>query len=283
MKYLTTSIWALAAMGCAWLAYDYHDRSMDKVREASLDFAEVQQEEIDRLSEDRDRWFRLYGEVSDKNDSFRSDKDNLANQLAIANETIDGLIPQPIVNPDPMNATMKLMIEGGGHGSGTHIGGGFVITAGHVAEHEGDILQAKFWDGGQHEAVTLWSSETYDVALLKIEGYTGAASHLDCRTPDVGEELTLTGNPMAMEFVQTYAKVSSRITDAYASSWAEALPVDGAMGPGMSGGGAFDKDGDLLGVNVGIPLAMLGMNNSTFTGISFIVPASTICNLMGRS
>src|SRR5690606_32509314 len=230
MKYLTTSVWALsAAMLGGWMAYDYH-----------VGVVNAYDAKGDRLRDQANYW---HGEWLSSQLDIGYLKDKVSN-------------PKLIINPDPMDATMKVMIEGGGHGSGTHIGGGFVITAGHVAEKEGDTLQAKFWDGGQHEAVTLWSSETYDVALLKIDGYTGAASHLDCRTPDVGEELTLTGNPMAMEFVQTYAKVSSRITDAYASSWAEALPVDGAMGPGMSGGGAFDKDGDLLGVNVGIPLAM---------------------------
>src|SRR5690606_33857036 len=151
----------------------------------------------------------------------------------------------------------------------------------HVAENEGDKLTAKFSDGAQREAVTLWSSATYDVALLKIDGWEGPASNIECRTPEVGEDVGLYGNPLAMEFVHTYGKVASGITRAYSTAWAEALPIDGAMGPGMSGGGAFDDDGDLVGINVGVPLTKIGMA-SVPVGIGFIVPASTICGLLAR-
>lgn len=177
---------------------------------------------------------------------------------------------------------MKLNIDGGGHGSGTHIGGGFVITAGHVAEAEGDKLKARFKDGTEAEAVTLWSNSAYDIALLRIDVEDAPAARLDCRSPEVGEPLSFLGNPLKMEFIRTSGFVAGDVTGAYEQAWIEVLPVDGALAGGMSGGGAFDADGDLVGVNVGIPIQPLGWSSGTATGISFIVPARTVCNLLAR-
>lgn len=291
MKYLTVSVWALSAAMGSWLAYDYH---VDVV-EGWKSKAEYQRKNADywfwRADEQSDKYWAEYeqhkktiealGAAERDAEAWKFESAILQDALDFHVSLVAELSPEPIVNPDPMDATMKLYVEGGGHGSGTHIGGGYVITAGHVAENEGDKLTAKFSDGAQRDAVTMWSSATYDVALLKIDGWEGPASNLDCRIPEVGEDVGLYGNPLAMEFVHTYGKVASGITRAYSTAWAEALPIDGAMGPGMSGGGAFDEDGDLVGINVGVPLTKIGMA-SVPVGISFIVPASTICGLLAR-
>lgn len=182
---------------------------------------------------------------------------------------------------DPMSATMKLSVEGGGHGSGTHIGGGYVITAAHVADN--GKMTARFRDGPERETVLLWSNKEYDIALLKIDGEGITAAALDCRTPGMGERLRFLGNPLLLEWIETTGFVAGSVTDAYGEAWAEALPVDAAMAGGMSGGGAFDAAGSLVGVNVGIPIQPLGLLDGTATGISFIVPASTICNLLART
>ena len=307
--YLLGTICVAAAVG---ISYDFHRFTVDAVKD-EMQAAEAQySESLAEMEEERqtllDHLFNagvarseliedrneLAEALSRMRDEFEAAghkaaaeterADNLANQLALANQAIDALIPEPVVNPDPMDATMKLLIEGGGHGSATHIGNGFVITAGHVARNEGEILTARFKNGDEFEAVTLWSNRAHDVALLRIEEWEDIpASHLQCRTPHMGESVGLYGNPMALEFIGTTGKVAGDVTGAYDSAWAEALPIDGAMGPGMSGGGAFDDDGNLVGINVGIPLAVMGLYNTTFTGISFIVPSSTICNLMGRT
>lgn len=187
-------------------------------------------------------------------------------------------------NPTTYNSnhTLKLNVPEGGHGSGTHIGGGYIITAGHVAE-DNEYLLAKTSSGDIMQAERLWTNMDYDISLLRIEDYEDiAVSDLECRPLVVGEAITLEGNPLAMEFITTNGIVAGEPTSSYSQAWQTVVPVDGAMAGGMSGGGAFDEDGDLVGVNVGIPVQSLGFADGTATGISFIVPSTAVCNLLAR-
>lgn len=177
-------------------------------------------------------------------------------------------------------STVKLLIPEGGHGSGTHIGNGFVITAGHVAE-DNEFLIAKTEDGKEQRAEVLWTDVERDISLVRLEDWDSVeASNLECRIPHIGEQVTMEGNPLNMEFITTNGYVAGAPMQKV-GPWLEVLPVDGALAGGMSGGGMFDKDGDLIGVNVGIPLQPLGFG-STATGISYIVPAPVVCDLLAR-
>ena len=254
-RFLKTAVLLMigaAAIGS--VGYDAHRRQMEALEQQAA-------AEASKLKADAENaWAAYYAEVDN----------SMAQQYVVA-------------NPDPMSATVKLSIKGGGHGSGTHIGGGYIITAGHVAEHEGDTLTARFENGKEHEAITLWSNSRYDIALVKIDDVDAPASHLECRTPEPGEELRFLGNPLALEWVTTRGYVAGPPTNAYSKAWDTVLPVDAAMAGGMSGGGAFDADGELLGVNVGIPIQSFSWSDGTATGISFIVPGETVCGLLART
>ena len=63
--------------------------------------------------------------------------------------------------------------------------------------------------------------------------------------------------------------------------WKAAIPMDGTMGPGMSGG-SFVIDGYVAGINVGVAMAPAS-GFPSFFGISIIVPSSVVCDLMGRT
>ena len=201
---------------------------------------------------------------------------------------------------DPMTATVVLKTPNGGKCTGTHIGNGTILTAGHCTDKEGDTLTATFKNGREFTAETLWKSESYDVSLLRMADATvieindgmphaidviasdNPSASLDCRAPAVGESIHMIGHPLAMTWIKTGGVVAGEVTGAYGTAWREALPIDGAMGPGMSGGGAFDADGEVIGINVGVPIAGNGFGGGYPVGISFIVPASTICGLMGK-
>lgn len=49
----------------------------------------------------------------------------------------------------------------------------------------------------------------------------------------------------------------------------------------MSGGPVFDADGHLIGITVGGLLAPIG-NSASLTGIGFIVPSKSVCELLAR-
>lgn len=61
-----------------------------------------------------------------------------------------------------------------GHGSGSHIGSGFVLTAAHVVD--GRAPKVVTSAGNRQDAEILWINRQYDVALLRIHDFDGIAA-----------------------------------------------------------------------------------------------------------
>lgn len=180
-------------------------------------------------------------------------------------------------DPNMSGPTVKLFYPSG-HGSATHIGGGFFVTAAHVIQDTG-VPMLRDDKGREAEATVLWVNKEYDVALVRSSAPDVAAAHLDCRTANTGDEVTLRGNPMNLEHVVTYGRVSGDAREL--GPWANVLPVNAAIAGGMSGGGLFDDDGDFIGVNVGVMVMPIGFAGGP-VAIGYSVPSSTVCMLMGR-
>lgn len=158
-----------------------------------------------------------------------------------------------------------------GHGSATHIGNGLFVTAAHV------VNGTKFVKIGDTELEVLWLNTAYDVALLRGPETDYKTTPMVCDTPKVGAIGVSYGNPMQLADIQTTVRVAG-VAQAV-GLWKVAIPVDGSIGPGMSGG-AFEIDGKLVGINVGAFLAPAN-GFPSFYGLSAIVPSSVICSLMG--
>lgn len=164
------------------------------------------------------------------------------------------------------------------HGSATHIGGGFFVTAQHVVVGV-DTVTVKTNTGREVTADVLWSNKAHDVALLRADIDGIDETGLDCRVPAVGEELKMRGNPLSLENITTWGVVAG-LPDNY-GQWRYAFPIDGSLGAGMSGGGVFDDDDDLVGVIVGGVMVRYGMGGGPM-GVGVIVPSSVVCMLMAR-
>ena len=184
------------------------------------------------------------------------------------------------VAPPPVHQAGSIVkiIEGKGHGSGVHIGDGFIVTAAHVV---GDVkeTQIKLDDGATRKAEVLWSNKAYDIALVRTVADGLAASHLSCRVPDTGEVITARGNPTILEFVSAYGRVAG--SERKFGPWQSVFVTDITTVPGMSGGGVFDADGNLVGITVGVLVAPAGMFPS-LSGFGTAVPGATVCKLMGQ-
>jgi S1-C subfamily serine protease len=179
-------------------------------------------------------------------------------------------------------ATVIVQMDGGGHGSGFHIGNGYILTAAHVANGS-KSLTLKTDTGEKLKASVLWSNADYDVALLRMANVKALKSiPLSCRTPQTGEAVSIEGNPSILEFVTTYGRISGKTRDA-SPTWKAVYVVDITIAPGVSGGPVIDASGSVVGIAVGI----LAMAVSPFSVIapaySFIVPSRQVCNLMGRA
>jgi S1-C subfamily serine protease len=205
----------------------------------------------------------------------------MAGLLALA--LIVGCTIQPAARmtlPPPAGSTIKIVL-GQGHGSGVHIGNQYVVTSAHVVADVTGAVSVKADDGSLINATVLWAKTKYDVALLRLErkGNIAAAS-LACRDPNEGETLSSRGSPGSIEFVTTYGRVAG--APRKHAGIESVFVYDGTIGPGMSGGGVFDATGKLVGINAAIMVVPMGFGGSLLP-ISYVVPSSAICMLMGRT
>jgi S1-C subfamily serine protease len=169
-----------------------------------------------------------------------------------------------------------------GHGSGVHIGDGYVITAGHVADGA-KTIQLKTAGGKFHPAEVLWLNKEYDIALLRTDGTGIGAATLACRYAHVGEDIRAIGNPLSLEFVSSYGRISGEVRKL--GPWKAILVTDLTTVMGQSGGPVFDEGGALVGITVGVisaPIQTPFGPVSTLTGYGTIVPSQAVCDLMAR-
>lgn len=187
-----------------------------------------------------------------------------------------GIITSAEANvPDLASPHLKV-IAGAGHGSGTHLGNGFILTASHVVDG-GDKITVKSDAGTSYPAEVLWVNKGYDVALLYVgTPMTVGALDLDCAPHKAGERVTLYGNPMDLEFVYTHGWING--DQKQRGPWRETLPLDMTIVMGQSGGAVVGENGKVIGIGVGVMVAFQGL-----TGIGYMVPATSVCHLLGKA
>lgn len=165
------------------------------------------------------------------------------------------------------------VIVGDGHGSGTYIGNGYIVTASHVVDNQSSI-EIKTDRGDTVKAELLWSASAYDVALLRVEGLKAQRSYVNCHPLESGTQIVARGNPLDQDFVSTWGHISGPASPT-------GLPIkslvvaDITITNGMSGGGIFNQAGQLVGT-----ITAVMMNKFSQIGIAFIVPSSTFCALV---
>lgn len=176
------------------------------------------------------------------------------------------------------DATLKVMLPSG-HGSGIHIGQGFVVTAAHVVGAEQSV-QLKARSGHSRPAEILWINKAYDIALLRTSPAGLASGKLDCRTAKTGESVEAVGNPLAVEFVSAFGKIAG--SPRKFAHWQSVFVTDITTVRGQSGGPVFSAEGKVIGITVGIMNDVNGFTTSPM-GFGFVVPSSDVCVLLGRS
>lgn len=179
----------------------------------------------------------------------------------------------------PPAASFSVKIDfADGHGSGAHIGSGYIVTAAHVVD--GRDVKVVTDTGVTREAKVLWSNKDYDVALLRIDDFADVQSvTLSCEPLVPGAHYTAYGNPGSVDFVRAAGEVVGNAERR--GPWAEVVTVNGTIVQGMSGGGVL-VSGRLAGITVGVQSVALGGMFPSITGFGFVVPGSAICGLMGR-
>lgn len=176
----------------------------------------------------------------------------------------------------PRAISTVLVQDDNGHGSGVYIGHGLILTAAHVVNGKSEMTVVDSL-GHKQQATVLRSDKTTDVALLHIDDAPMATSHLNCaiRT-EIGDEVMAIGNPLELHFVRVWGRVSTGVAAHY--PWKQSLIVNMVSVPGMSGGGVFDKAGNLIGITVGVATL-----RQTDFALGYVVPVQAACELLGKA
>lgn len=197
-----------------------------------------------------------------------------------------GLIAMSVTPKEDRAPYMRSVVKitsGGGHGSGVHLGNGFILTAGHVADM-GPVFDISTKSGKTAKARVLWSNHASDVALLRTEeAFDFPASKLQCKATNVGQAVRLEGNPSDTEFATSWGRVSAFGKTGFENAdglglWKVLVTLDMTAAPGTSGGPIFDGETNNV---VGILVSGMQTQRGTFA-YTYMVPSTEICTMFAR-
>lgn len=185
------------------------------------------------------------------------------------------------------SSVVRVDLTDGGHGSGVYIGNGIILTAGHVAKDQ-KVVMVKMDNGTVQSADVLWVNADYDVAALApVHPDQMMASFLSCGTPKIGDSIVAAGSPGNENDLYIPGKIAG--AEHGNAVWKSIVVSSVPAGHGISGGGVFDDAGEVVGILVGGSLDYTvdpvdgRPLDLTSTGLSYIVPGSAICKLLGRA
>jgi S1-C subfamily serine protease len=172
-------------------------------------------------------------------------------------------------------SSVKIEYVGVGHASGVVIADkGRIITNAHVCRNR-DKLGVKLWDDRLVLAEIVWVAkiEKYDLCLIDAQDWSFVEDELNTKVlqdkdfvppedakkqtmswtpvefadkdPKVGQSVMHIGNMLSIRELISFGTIGRATT-----GWndQEAYAYVGKAGPGSSGGGVFNLDGDLLGI-----------------------------------
>jgi len=129
-------------------------------------------------------------------------------------------------------ATVKIVVHNG-HGSGVHIGDGFIVTAAHLVGDAKEV-QLKQKGGALRKADVLWVNKANDIALLRTSSAGIGVAKLACRAVNAGDPIVAYGNPLKIEFVAAYGKIAGDPRET--EPWKSVYVTDITTVMGQSGG-----------------------------------------------
>lgn len=149
---------------------------------------------------------------------------------------------------------------------------GYIVTNYHVVDGAEEIT-VRLNDGTEYKATLIGTDKKTDLAILKIEA-TGLTpvTFADSDAVEVGEIAVAIGNPLGeLGGTVTSGIVSAKEREVtIENETMSLLQTSAAVSPGNSGGGLFDKDGNLIGI-VNAKSAGTGVE-----GLAFAIPSNTV-------
>lgn len=168
-------------------------------------------------------------------------------------------------------------------GSGVVIAeGGYVLTNYHVVA-SGDSFQILMPSGEKADAELTGYDSAYDLAVLKVTDNVQAATLVPVAIGNldmikVGSTAVAIGNPSGSTLFNTVtsgviSSLSRNVDGGNTSRTVEYIQHDAAISSGNSGGGLFDINGNLIGINT---LKYSGNSyTGSYEGLGFAIPVTT--------
>ena len=204
---------------------------------------------------------------------------NMEGLLAEANPSYVTLIISDSKNRDRADSKKPVPVTAG---SGFVVEPeGYVLTAGHVAMQKGFTVSARGQDGRIYSGRVVDVRPGYDMALIKLSGFEGAAvkpSQSACLKP--GDPIFSLGKPHAQgdtaRFGQVEAMSFGRAVAYQGFGYPDAMVLRMDTKKGESGGPVFNAKGEL----VGMVVSTLSDGNGRPLNLAHAVPLPALAQFM---
>lgn len=182
-----------------------------------------------------------------------------------------------------------------GHGSGVILENGDIISASHVFAGADPKIKFRIkTNNGDFSGLTIVKDvPEKDLIVVRPTVTLGKkGAKLYCEPVKLGTRVISMGSPTFLEFIMTWGRVSGERVTPEALEGKPIMIIDAPLGPGMSGGPTFDREGRVIGINdaiLTVPQKVVGPAEkeeeprfvSGFLGIYILVPAEDVCKEVG--
>lgn len=207
------------------------------------------------------------GQVESSTISIKNN--SLSTENAVAKKSLDSVVGITTVGVQENMFFQGRVVEG--VGSGVVVSqDGYILTNAHVVQDgKAEKIEVLLTNGKKSSAKLLWYDTTLDLAVIKTD-MTGLkpVEMGDSDKVQIGDKAIAIGNPLGLDLQSTltsgYISGKDRtITLQNGLQMDGLMQTDAAINSGNSGGGLFDQEGKLIGINTA---------KASAEGIGFTIP-----------
>lgn len=207
------------------------------------------------------------GQVESSTISIKNN--SLSTENAVAKKSLDSVVGITTVGVQENMFFQGRVVEG--VGSGVVVSkDGYILTNAHVVQDgKAEKIEVLLTNGKKSSAKLLWYDTTLDLAVIKTD-MTGLkpVEMGDSDKVQIGDKAIAIGNPLGLDLQSTltsgYISGKDRtITIQNGLQMDGLMQTDAAINSGNSGGGLFDQEGKLIGINTA---------KASAEGIGFTIP-----------
>lgn len=207
------------------------------------------------------------GQVESSTISIKNN--SVSTENAVAKKSLDSVVGITTVGIQENMFFQGRVVEG--VGSGVVVSkDGYILTNAHVVQDgKAEKIEVLLTNGKKSSAKLLWYDTTLDLAVIKTD-LTGLkpVEMGDSDKVQIGDKAIAIGNPLGLDLQSTltsgYISGKDRtITLQNGLQMDGLMQTDAAINSGNSGGGLFDQEGKLIGINTA---------KASAEGIGFTIP-----------